>query len=38
VTRQASRLVELESPTDAELVTLAAPDVPPPTAAEPSPI
>lgn len=32
VTRQASRLVELESPTDAELVTLAAPDVPPPTA------
>jgi Holliday junction resolvasome RuvABC ATP-dependent DNA helicase subunit len=37
VTRQASRLVELESPTDAELVTLDAPDVPPPTAGEPSP-
>jgi hypothetical protein len=37
VTRQASRLVELESPTDAELVTLAAADVPPPTAAEPPP-
>jgi Holliday junction resolvasome RuvABC ATP-dependent DNA helicase subunit len=36
VTRQASRLVELESPTDAELVTLAAPDVPPPTPPEPS--
>jgi SpoVK/Ycf46/Vps4 family AAA+-type ATPase len=36
VTRQASRLVELDSPTDTELVTLAAPDVPPPATAEPT--
>ncbi|HSO94542.1 MAG TPA: AAA family ATPase [Acidimicrobiia bacterium] len=34
VTRQASRVVELDSPTDAELVTLTAADVPP---AEPFP-
>jgi hypothetical protein len=30
VTRQASRLVELDAPTDSELVTLAASDVPEP--------
>ena len=29
VTRQASRLVEIEKPTDEQLVTLTAEDVPP---------